>query len=243
MRSFLLLAALLVAVTALSANGLHRERYAKERALRSKKGHLGVVEPPYPWWTGVELATAGASPQIEFFGSFTCPDCRDHWTNIIKPILAKYGSKISLVHQPFALPYQSYSMDCTQAALSVYRLTNNSAAQFIAFTDKVFQGQDFFFNTFDLTQRQVWEQTFAKWAAPLGISQDALFAAMNGTTTSANDDAWYSARFARQRTLPGAPTFIINKWLPFDIDTYDWQFSDWEKWIDSALPFGGNQDL
>lgn len=191
--------------------------------------------PPYPWWTGVELANPNAEIRIEGFLAFTCPDCRNHWTTIIKPLLAKYGQNISYVHQPFALPYQCYSYDATQAAYAVYRLTYDNATAFREYADALFEGQDFFFNAYTYSQQQVWHQTFAKWAAPLNITAEHLIAAMNGTITTANYDAWYQARYCRQRTMVGAPTFVVNEWLPFELQLDQWTLPQWEKWIDSAL--------
>lgn len=191
--------------------------------------------PPYPWWTGVELANATAPIRIEGYLAFTCPDCRNHWETIIKPLLAKYGDKISFVHQPFALPYQYYSYDATQAAYSVYRLLNNNVTAWKAFSDSVFNGQDFFFNAFTYSQEQVWTVTFAEWAAPLGVTKELLFAAMVGNITTANYDAWYQARMCRQHTFTGAPSFIVNEWAPYELQLDTWTLAQWEQWIDSAL--------
>lgn len=191
--------------------------------------------PPYPWWTGVELANPNAKIRIEGYLAFTCPDCKQHFMTIIKPILAKYGQNISFVHQPFALPYQYYSYDCTQAAYAVYRLLNNNVSAWVQFSEAMFNGQDIFFNAFSMSQEQVWTSTFAKWAAPLGVSKDNLFAAMVGNITTANYDAWYQARMARQHTFVGAPSFLINEWAPYELQLASWTLEQWEQWIESAL--------
>eukprot|EP00759_Apiculatamorpha_spiralis_P023044 PhF_6_TR26968/c0_g1_i2/m.39339 len=199
------------------------------------KPHLQDQEPPYPYWSGVELATAGLQPKIEIFADFTCPDCADHWTGVVQPILQKYSKNISFVSHPFALPYHANSYDATLAALAVYRLTN-SAASYKIYADTLFKNQQVLWNTYTLSQQQVWTNYFGAWAEQsVKVKTIDLINAMNGTITTANDDAWYAARFARQRTLPGAPTFIMDDWLPFDIDTFDMKFADWDKWISSAI--------
>ena len=191
--------------------------------------------PPYPWWTGVELANPQGEIRIEGFLAFTCPDCMNHWFTIIKPLIAKYGQNISYVHQPFALPYQDYSYDCSLAGYAVYRLLNNNASAYVQFADSMFNGQNIFFNAFSMSQEEVWTTTFAEWAAPLGITQENLFAAMNGTITTANYDAWYQARMCRQRTMIGAPSFVVNEWLPFELQLDQWTFADWDNWVGTAL--------
>ena len=205
-----------------------------------RSGRPGVHAPlkgsdPYPWWTGVELGTAGGSPQIEAFLSFTCPDCRHHYEGILKPLLKKFGHKISVVHQPFALPFQDYSHDAVLAAYSVYRLSNNSVEAWTTYIEKIFTNQDIFFNCYELSQRQVWHEYFGKWANEQGILTHDLISAMNGTVTTANYDAWYAANYARQRTFAGAPQFIINRWLPVELDLPSWNLTRWEAWITSAL--------
>ena len=191
--------------------------------------------PPYPYWTGVELANASAPIRIEGYLAFTCPDCRHHWTTVVKPLLEKYRHNISFVHQPMALPYQYYSYDCTLAAYAVYRLLENNVTAWTTFADAMFAGQDIFFDAFKMSQEEVWTVTFAKWAAPLKVPKDALFEAMNGTITTANYDAWYQARYCRQRTFTGVPSFVVNGWLPFELQLDQWTFAQWDKWIDAEL--------
>lgn len=229
----ILAAVFLAAALCCAASSVHATLPASQQAPISYP--CPTCGPPYPWWTGVELANRTAPLRIDGYLAFTCPDCRNHWFTIIKPLLAKYGGKISFVHQPFALPYQYYSYDCSQAAYAVYRLLNNNVSAWIAFSDKMFEGQNIFFNAFSMSQEQVWTTTFAEWAAPLGVSKADLFAAMVGNITTANYDAWYQARMCRQRTFVGAPSFVVNDWMAYELQMDQWNLTQWETWVDAGL--------
>lgn len=189
----------------------------------------------YPWWTGVELGNPNGKVKIEVFLSYTCPGCKGHWYDIVKPLMEKYGDRISLIHQPFALPYQPYSYDSTTAAFAAYRLTNNDVKTWVKFSESMFNNQMTFYKGYDKTQKQMWEETFVTYATQLGIDREKFVAAMNGTLTTAGYDAWYSARYARQRTLPGAPSFIVAGWIPWQMNVVEWTFADWSKWLDKNL--------
>lgn len=195
---------------------------------------------PFPWSSGVELGNRNSHVKIEAYLTFTCPDCKHKWLTVIAPLLAKYRHRVSFVHHPFALPYQDYAYDATNAAMCVYRLSGNSTDAWVNYTEQLFANQDVFWNAYSLSQKQVWENYFGAWANKIGIDTETLISAMNGTITSGNDDAWYAAMFARQRTIPEAPTLVLNGWITY-IDVYpntnigNWNLTQWESWLETAL--------
>jgi len=190
----------------------------------------------YPWWTGVPLGNPEAKIRIDAFLNFACDDCLAHFFGIVLPLLQKYGNKINIVFQPFALPYLPYSYDASLAAWAVYRLTGNNTKAFIDYASLLFNNQNNYFNAYELSQSAVWHNWFGKWATTVGVSDvETLIAAMNGTTTTANYDAWYSARFARQHPFDGAPSFLINEWYPIELHLPEWTLAQWTTWIDQNL--------
>jgi hypothetical protein len=208
----------------------------KTPACRNAERVGNALTGKYPWQTGISLTPNPASKiRLDFFLCYACDDCAAHWFGIVLPLINKYGSRISVYLQPFPLPYQPYAYDAANAAWSVYRLLGNSTSALITYSTKLFQEQDKFFNAYELSQSTVWHDWFGAWAEPLGVRTERLIAAMNGTITTANYDAWYSARFARQRTFDGAPGILINFWYPIELHLAEWTLTQWEKWIDSNL--------
>lgn len=254
MRSLLVLATMAVAALGLatdsgvSTNGKHDYRpcvgticdgekelmQAVAAGPSSSSTELADTKGKYPWWTGIEMGKAGAKIRIDGWFAFTCPGCREHWEDVWLPLVDKYGDRVSFVHQPFALPYQPFSYDATQCAYAVYRLSGNDPKAYRKWANVMFEKQLMVFSAWDMTVRQMWT-TFASWANPLGLKTQDVVDAMNGTKTTANYDAWYQARYARQRSLPGAPTFLINNWIPADLPLGSWSLSDWSRWLDANL--------
>jgi len=144
--------------------------------------------------------------QLEIFISLHCSDSYLEW-GILKQVQSYYGaSKLDLVVQQMALPYQRNTFLATKA---LYAILNSTAASqvFNYIEESMFMSSNFSTaNTVDLSELQVQDMIADVAVRTTGIDRAYLIANIPAHSL----DARYAWKYAAKRQASSTPTFFLN---------------------------------
>nr|GLL48428.1 uncharacterized protein LOC109170243 [Ipomoea trifida] len=168
---------------------------------------------------------------IEAFFDPVCPDSRDSWPPL-KQALSNYGSRVSLVVHPFALPYHDNAFVCSRALHVVNGLNSSATFQLL---ESFFHYQEGFYGTatFNLSRASVVDKV-AKFAAKTvgGSSYTQLKYGLADTKT--DHATRISFKYGCVKGVYGTPFFFVNGFpLPDGGSALD--YKKWKSIIDPLL--------
>ncbi|XP_058225506.1 uncharacterized protein LOC131334490 isoform X1 [Rhododendron vialii] len=177
------------------------------------------------------LPTGMDSIIIEAFLDPVCPDSRDSWPPL-KRAIDYYGSSVSLVVHPFALPYHDNAF-VSSRALHIANKLNASATYDLL--ELFFKRQEVFYSqaTFNMSKATIVSQIVNLATTAVGNSYQSAVA--SGFTDRKTDlMTRVSFKYGCSRGVFGAPFFFVNGFaLPDGDSTMD--YAKWRSIIDPLL--------
>lgn len=168
---------------------------------------------------------------IEAFFDPVCPDTRDSWPPL-KRALHYYGSRLSLIVQPFPLPYHDNAFVSSRALHIVNEL--NSSATFPLW-EKFFKHQEKFYNkkTINISRSEIVEHIIDFVTPSVGNTySSAIKSAFNDRKTDLKTRVSFT--YGCSRGVFGTPTFFVNGFaLPDAGSSID--YKGWRKIIDPLV--------
>ncbi|XP_059635073.1 uncharacterized protein LOC132277277 [Cornus florida] len=171
------------------------------------------------------------SVMIEAFFDPVCPDSRDAWPPL-KLALQHYGSAVSLIVHPFALPYHDNAF-VTSRALHIVNKLNSSATYDLM--ELFFKHQEKFYNppTFNMSRASIVNH-IVKFASE-GIGNSYYSAIESGFSDRSTDLATrVSFKYGCSRGVSGTPFFFVNGFLLPDGGSAI-HYEDWRSIIDPLI--------
>lgn len=188
---------------------------------------------------GFVYTNSQASPDSIFIEAFfdpVCPDSRDAWPPL-KQLLDHYGSRLSLVVHPFALPYHDNAFVASRA-LHIVNKINTSATY--PLMELFFKYQERYYNqqTRNMSRATIVEDIVHFASKVVGNS---YFSAVESGFTDRQTDlkTRVSFKYGCSRGVTGTPFFFVNGFpLPDAGSAIDYE--GWRKIID---PLVGERDV
>lgn len=196
----------------------------------SVNSQISLPSEPDGFWYGGKIAKP-KSILIEAFFDPVCPDSRDSWPPL-KKALHHYGSRVSLVVHPFALPYHDNAF-LTSRALHVVNKLNTSATYRLL--EAFFDQQEKFYNqaTFNLSKASVVDEVAIFTSNAIGNSNYA--AVKSGFFDPKTDQATrISFKYGCVKGVYGTPFFFVNGFpLPDAASPLD--YKTWRNTLDPLI--------
>jgi hypothetical protein len=177
------------------------------------------------------LSTDIDSIAIEAFLDPVCPDSRDSWPPL-KRAIEYYGSRVSLLVHPFALPYHDNAF-ASSRALHIANKLNASATYDLL--ELFFKHQEEFYGqaTFNMSRATIVSRIVNLASKAVGNSYQSAVA--SGFTDRKTDlMTRVSFKYGCSRGVFAAPFFFVNGFaLPNGDSTMD--YGEWRSIIDPLL--------
>ncbi|XP_019153337.1 PREDICTED: uncharacterized protein LOC109149793 [Ipomoea nil] len=168
---------------------------------------------------------------IEAFLDPVCPDSRDAWPPL-KQAFEHYGSRVSLVVYPFALPYHDNAFLCSRALHIVNKFNSSSPYKLL---ESFFGSQKEFYNkaTFNLSRASVVAYVARFAANTVGNTlYDEIKAGFSDSTT--DHATRYSFKYGCLKGVYGTPFFFVNG-FPLPDAGSALAYEDWRSIIDPLV--------
>ncbi|XP_043708725.1 uncharacterized protein LOC122657970 [Telopea speciosissima] len=168
---------------------------------------------------------------IETFFDPVCPDSRDAWPPL-KRVLDYYGTRISHIVHPFALPYHDNAF-VTSRALHIVNKLNASATYDLL--EEFFKDQEMFYNqqTKQMSRASVVDQ-IVRFVTKI-VGDDSLSAVASGFNDRSTDLATrVSFKYGCSRGVAGTPSFFVNGFLLPNADSA-LDYNKWRSIIDPLI--------
>lgn len=171
------------------------------------------------------------SIMIEAFFDPVCPDSRDAWPPL-KQALEHYGSRVSLIVHPFALPYHDNAF-VTSRALHIVNKLNSSATYHLM--EMFFKHQEQFYNqqTRNMSRASIVNHIIKFVTNAIGNSDySAVESGFNDRQTDLTTRV--SFKYGCSRGVIGTPIFFVNGFILPDGGSAI-NYEGWRKFIDPLV--------
>lgn len=173
-----------------------------------------------------------SSVMIEAFLDPVCPDSRDSWP-LLKQALEHYGSRVSLIVHPFALPYHDNAFVTSRALHIVDKLNIEDATYDLL--ELFFKHQEGFYNkaTFNVSRAEIVSRIVKLATTVVG---DSHYSALEKGFNDRNTDisTRISFKYGCSRGVSGTPFFFVNGFLLPDSGS-PMTYKKWRAIIDPVL--------
>lgn len=169
--------------------------------------------------------------QLETFFDLTCPDCKAAWPNV-KQVADYYGpEKLTVRVHTLPLPYHRQAFPAAQAATAIGA---QKESDFFVWLEAVFNVQDKFYNanSMNMSANDV-NSAYALLASKTLAIDVAKVNDWLSLTSSYNEDARVSWKYAAFRGITGTPGFLVNG-VAVNADP-SWTLAEWRQVLDPLI--------